>query len=94
MVAEGAFREDLFYRLEVIPIRLVPLMDRKVDIPDLVEHFLHQKCEEMNRPLKRLTERAMAAMASYTWPGNVRELENVRGEWDLMCLSLNLGGCV
>ena len=77
MVAEGAFREDLFYRLEVIPIRLVPLRDRKTDIPDLVEHFLHKKCEEMNRPLKRLTDRAMAAMASYTWPGNVRELENV-----------------
>ena len=77
MVAEGAFREDLFYRLEVIPIRLVPLRDRKADIPDLVEHFLHKKCEEMNRPLKRLTDRAMAAMASYTWPGNVRELENV-----------------
>ena len=77
MVVEGAFREDLFYRLEVIPIRLVPLRDRKADIPDLVEHFLHKKCEEMNRPLKRLTDRAMAAMASYTWPGNVRELENV-----------------
>lgn len=77
MVTEGAFREDLFYRLEVIPIRLVPLRDRKADIPDLVEHFLHKKCEEMNRPLKRLTDRAMAAMASYTWPGNVRELENV-----------------
>ena len=77
MVVEGAFREDLFYRLEVIPICLVPLRDRKVDIPDLVEHFLHKKCEEMNRPLKRLTDRAMAAMASYTWPGNVRELENV-----------------
>ena len=77
MVAEGAFREDLFYRLEVIPIRLVPLRDRKADIPDLVEHFLHKKCEEMNRPLKQLTDRAMAAMVSYTWPGNVRELENV-----------------
>lgn len=77
MVAEGTFREDLFYRLEVIPIRLVPLRDRKADIPDLVEHFLHKKCEEMSRPLKRLTDRAMAAMASYTWPGNVRELENV-----------------
>ncbi len=77
MVAEGAFREDLFYRLEVIPIRLVPLRDRKADIPDLVDHFLHKKCEEINRPLKRLTDRAMAAMASYTWPGNVRELENV-----------------
>lgn len=77
MVAEGAFREDLFYRLEVIPIHLPPLRQRKTDIPELVEHFLDKKCVEMNRPLKQLTDRAMAAMASYTWPGNVRELENV-----------------
>ena len=77
MVAEGGFREDLFYRLEVIPIRLSPLRERTGDIPELVEHFLQKKCVEMNRPMKRLTDRAMAAMASYTWPGNVRELENV-----------------
>ncbi|MCC7264769.1 MAG: sigma-54-dependent Fis family transcriptional regulator [Candidatus Latescibacteria bacterium] len=77
MVKEGAFREDLFYRLEVIPVRLPPLRDRKEDIPELVEHFVRKKCREMNLPLKRLTPEAMKALENYWWPGNVRELENV-----------------
>ena len=77
MVADGAFREDLFYRLEVIPIHLAPLRERKVDIPALVEHFLRIKCADLNRPTKRLTSRAMSALQAYPWPGNVRELENV-----------------
>jgi two-component system response regulator HydG len=77
MVKEGTFREDLFYRLEVIPVRLPPLRERKEDIPELVEHFVRKKCREMNLPLKRLTGEAMRALESYWWPGNVRELENV-----------------
>ena len=77
MVAEGTFREDLFYRLEVIPILLPPLRERKGDIPDLVEHFLRKKCREMNRPIVRLAPRAQEALMNYRWPGNVRELENV-----------------
>ncbi len=77
MVAEGTFREDLFYRLEVIPVHLPPLRARKGDIPELVEHFLQKKCGEMNRPIKRLTGRALQALVNYGWPGNVRELENV-----------------
>ena len=77
MVTEGRFREDLFYRLEVIPIRLAPLRERKTDVPDLVEHFLHKKCAEMGRPLRRLTAEAMKTLTAYPWPGNVRELENV-----------------
>ena len=77
MVADGQFREDLFYRLEVIPIRLAPLRERKSDIPSLVEHFLHKKCADLGCPVRRLTDRAMAAMQAYGWPGNVRELENV-----------------
>ena len=77
MVAQGTFREDLFYRLEVIPIRLPPLRDRKEDIPLLVEHFLHKKCSEMGRPRKRIAPEAMEALTGYRWPGNVRELENV-----------------
>ena len=77
MVEEGSFREDLFYRLEVIPFVLPPLRERKEDIPALVLHFMSKKCGEMNVPLKRLTEEAMNGLIHYMWPGNVRELENV-----------------
>ena len=77
MVGSGTFREDLFYRLEVIPLHLPPLRARKEDIPELVAHFLSKKCGEMNLPPKRLTDEAVAALENYLWPGNVRELENV-----------------
>jgi two-component system response regulator HydG len=77
MVAEGTFREDLYYRLDVIPIQLPPLRERIDDIPLLVEHFLDKKSREMNLRLRRLTEGAMAALQAYPWPGNVRELENI-----------------
>jgi len=77
MVATGLFREDLFYRLEVIPLHLPPLRERKEDVPLLVGHFMEKKCGEMNIPLKRLNEEALASFANYPWPGNVRELENV-----------------
>ena len=77
MVTEGLFREDLFYRLEVIPLHLPPLRERKEDVPLLVGHFMEKKCGEMNIPLKRLNAEALASFANYPWPGNVRELENV-----------------
>jgi len=77
MVAEGTFREDLYYRLDVIPIQLPSLRERIDDIPLLVEHFLDKKSREMNLRLRRLTEGAMAALQAYPWPGNVRELENI-----------------
>ena len=77
MITEGTFREDLYYRLEVIPITLPPLRERRDDIPLLVEHFLVKKCREINLPLRRLTDEAMQAMCQYPWPGNVRELENI-----------------
>ncbi|MFC1526134.1 sigma-54 interaction domain-containing protein [Candidatus Latescibacterota bacterium] len=77
MVGEGAFREDLYYRLEVIPITIPPLRERRDDIPLLVDHFLQKKCREINLPLRRLTAEAMEVMCSYPWPGNVRELENI-----------------
>ena len=77
MVDGGTFREDLYYRLEVIPITLPPLRERRDDIPLLVAHFLAKKCREMNLPLRRLTSEAMAVMCNYPWPGNVRELENI-----------------
>ena len=77
MVGEGRFREDLFYRLEVIPVQLPPLRERRGDIPALAEHFLHKKCAELGRGVRRFADSARQALAHYGWPGNVRELENV-----------------
>jgi two-component system, NtrC family, response regulator AtoC len=76
MVQEGRFRRDLFYRLEVVPIRLPALRERREDIPTLVRHFL----DEMNRRFQRVVtigEDALAVLSNYAWPGNVREMENL-----------------
>jgi len=75
-VLEGKFREDLFYRLNVINIVLPPLRDRKEDIPRLLEHFLEKFCAENGRQGLHFTPAALKAMVNYDWPGNVRELEN------------------
>jgi len=77
MVREGRFREDLFYRLNVISIDLPALRQRREDIPLLVEHFLKKYSEENERPKRRITTEALRPLVSYSWPGNVRELENV-----------------
>jgi DNA-binding NtrC family response regulator len=74
MMAEGTFRTDLFYRLNVIPIHLPPLRHRRDDVPLLVEHFLKRFSAASPRTVSR---EAMDALARYDWPGNVRELENV-----------------
>jgi DNA-binding NtrC family response regulator len=76
-VQEGKFREDLFYRLNVITIDLPPLRQRKEDIPLLVDYFLKKYSEENERPLRRITPEALRPLLAYSWPGNVRELENV-----------------
>jgi len=76
-VRKGAFRDDLFYRLNVIPVILPPLRDRVEDILPLVRHFLAKYCKEMDRPLMNIAKEALIALEVYQWPGNVRELENV-----------------
>ena len=76
LINEGQFREDLFYRLNVVPLRLPPLRERSEDIPDLVRHFLTQAVKE-GLPRKELSREAVERMQAYRWPGNVRELENV-----------------
>lgn len=72
----GTFREDLYYRLNVIAITLPPLRDRTADLPDLVQHFLEQYRREVNRPHLGLEPEAMQLLCAYHWPGNVRELQN------------------
>ena len=74
--AEGLFREDLFFRLNVVSIQLPPLRERKEDIPLLVNHFLEKFSNKQGKPIKGLSENALKALSEYTWPGNVRELEN------------------
>ena len=76
-VKRGLFREDLYYRLNVIPILLPPLRDRREDIALLARHFLQKICKEMKRSLMALSSEAMQALEAYDWPGNVREMENV-----------------
>jgi DNA-binding NtrC family response regulator len=76
MVVEGKFREDLFYRLNVITLVLPPLRDRSEDVPQLAEHFLRKFSAENGRDNLQFTPEAMKAMMDYAWPGNVRELEN------------------
>jgi two-component system, NtrC family, response regulator PilR len=76
-IEKGTFREDLFYRINVIPIELPSLRNRKEDIPVLTEHFIAKFCTNLGVPHRRISADAMRAMEKYHWPGNVRELENV-----------------
>jgi two-component system response regulator GlrR len=76
MVKQGLFREDLYYRIHVIPVILPPLRERKDDIPLLIEHFREKFNRQMNKGIKGLTPKALQKMMHYDWPGNVRELEN------------------
>jgi two-component system nitrogen regulation response regulator GlnG len=76
LIQQGLFREDLYYRLNVVPMRLPPLRERAEDVPDLVRHFLH-KAEDEGLPAKHLDNEALDLLKHYRWPGNVRELENL-----------------
>ena len=75
-VREGRFREDLYYRLNVVPLHMPPLRKRTSDIPALVDHFIRKVCSAENIPLKRITPEAMSRLCAQPWPGNVRQLEN------------------
>ncbi len=76
MVKEGTFREDLFYRLNVVPVRLPSLRARGEDIPLLAQYFVKKSCENNNLPARSLSQEAVRALMAYSWPGNIRQLEN------------------
>lgn len=83
MMAEGLLRQDLFYRLNVVPIKTVPLADRRDDIPQLAQHFLDRAAEGAGLARRTLGEDALAALQAYEWPGNIRQLRNAM-EWLLI----------
>lgn len=83
-VADGSFREDLFYRLNVIPVQVPPLRERKGDIPFLCSFFLERFAGRMEEPVKKISESAATILESYSWPGNVRELENMMERLSVM----------
>jgi len=76
-IAAGRFREDLYYRLNVVPVRLPPLRERREDIPELANHFLARFATERRIPTPSISEEAMAALQAHDWPGNVRQLRNI-----------------
>lgn len=76
-IAAGRFREDLFYRLNVVPVKLPPLRERREDIPELVSHFLARIAAERRMPAPNISEEAIAALQAHDWPGNVRQLRNI-----------------
>jgi DNA-binding NtrC family response regulator len=76
MVADGKFQEDLFYRLNVIPIEIPPLRERRDDIPALIEHFVRKHAQRVGRRVDKIDDGVLAGLQQYDWPGNVRELEN------------------
>jgi len=76
MIANKEFRSDLYYRLNVFPIRIPPLRDRKEDIPLLVSHFVQKFAKEMQKPIEAIPTAVMKGLRAWDWPGNIRELEN------------------
>jgi transcriptional regulator with GAF, ATPase, and Fis domain len=90
-VKRGRFREDLYYRLKVFPIRLPPLRERRDDIPQLAAHFLERYAEEIGKPTGGFSQQAMELFVAYDWPGNVRELQN---EVQRLVIQLDEGGFV
>ncbi len=90
MIRQGAFREDLYYRLNVLPVELPPLRERKDDLPRLAIHFLARFARRLGRPAAELSKRAQLVLRSYDWPGNIRELENVIERGVMLCKGTEL----
>ena len=95
-IHEGKFRSDLYYRLNVFPIRVPALRERKEDIPVLVNHLVKKYGAKLGRPAPTVSEQAMTVFLNYDWPGNVRELENVIERATILTegAELNLGECL
>jgi DNA-binding NtrC family response regulator len=85
LIAQGTFRQDLYYRINVIALHMPPLRERLGDIPLLAGHFLRHFCQDTGREIQGFTDAAIAAMQRYTWPGNVRELENAIERAVVLC---------
>jgi transcriptional regulator with GAF, ATPase, and Fis domain len=77
LMAEGRFRSDLYYRLNIFPIQLPPLRERREDIPLLTSHFIYRFAKKMGRKISTISNRAMQELLQYNWPGNIRELEHL-----------------
>ena len=89
-VADGSFREDLYYRLAVFPVTLPPLRERKEDIPSLVSHFIDKYNNEFNQEIASITADAMGVLSKHHWPGNIRQLENVI----YRAMIITVSGCI
>jgi DNA-binding NtrC family response regulator len=87
MIQAGQFREDLYYRLSMIELRIPPLVERKEDLPLLVRHFIDKFAKQFGKPIRGMTPRASLAVSRFDWPGNVRQLENAIGHSCMMALS-------
>ena len=89
-ITEGGFREDLFYRLNVFPVQVPPLRNRKEDIPLLVEYFVDRYASKAGKKITSINKRSLELLNSYAWPGNIRELQNVMERSVIICDSENL----
>jgi transcriptional regulator with GAF, ATPase, and Fis domain len=89
-VASGAFRSDLFYRLNVFPIEVPPLRERKEDIPVLVEYFIDRYARNAGKIIRRVSKKSLELLRSYPWPGNIRELQNIIERSAIVCDTENL----
>jgi DNA-binding NtrC family response regulator len=90
MIQEGKFREDLYYRLSMVELRVPPLSERKDDVALLARHFIEKFSKQFDKPVKGMTQRASITLSRYDWPGNVRELENAIGHASMMPLQTSV----